>query len=126
VIDSTDNKGQTTHVTGDKAVYIYNVQNGVTNETVTLTGNPQPRVENAQGTMAADVITWDRANNHYRLIGNYKGVGHQNFGVVTDTNLPPANTNNLTAPKTNLPPGTIDNIDRMILPSQGQGGRGGF
>ena len=124
VIDSTDNKGQTTHVTGDKAVYIYNVQNGVTNETVTLTGNPQPRVENAQGTMMADVITWDRAKNSYQFSGNYHGVGHQNFGVVTDTNLPPANTNNLTAPKTNLPPGTIDNIDRMIVPPQG--GRRGF
>ena len=29
------------HATGDKAVYDYSVQNGVTNETVTLTGNPQ-------------------------------------------------------------------------------------
>ena len=129
VIDSTDNKGQTTHGIGDKAVYIYNVQNGVTNETITLTalaGNPQPQVENAQGTMAADVITWDRAKNSYQFSGNYHGVGHQNFGVVMDTNLPPANINYLTAPKTNLPPGTIDNIDRINIPSQGRGGRGGF
>ena len=125
VIDSTDNKGQITHVTCDKAVYIYNVQNGVTNETVTLTaltGNPQPRVENAQGTMTADVITWDRANNSYHFPSNYHAVGHQNFGVVTDTNLPPANTNYLTAPKTNLPPGTIDNIDRInVSPKGGRG-----
>ncbi len=54
VIDFTDTKGQTNHATGDKAVYIYIVQNGVTNETVTLTGNPQ--MENAQGTQAGDVI----------------------------------------------------------------------
>ena len=63
VIDFTDAKGQTNHATGDKAVYIYNVQNGVTNETVTLTGNPQ--MENAQGTQTGDVIIWDRANNKY-------------------------------------------------------------
>jgi hypothetical protein len=99
VIDSADSKGQTTHVTGDKAVYIYDVQDGVTNETVTLTGNPQPQVENAQGTMVANVIIWDRASNGYRFVGNYHAVGHQNFGVVTDTNLPAATTNNLTAPK---------------------------
>jgi lipopolysaccharide export system protein LptA len=110
VIDSTDSKGQTTHVTGDQAVYIYNVQNGVTNETVTLTGNPQPQVKNAQGTMAADVITWDRANNGYRFTGNYHMVSDQNFSVMTDTNLPPANTNNLTTPKINSPPGADTNF----------------
>jgi hypothetical protein len=99
------------------------VQNGVTNETVTLTGNPQPQVKNAQGTMAADVITWDRENNGYRFIGNYHMVSDQNFSVMTDTNLPPANTNNLAAPNTNFPPGTIDNIDRMNVPLPGQGQR---
>src|ERR1017187_4819032 len=50
VIDFTDTKGQTNHATGDKAVYIYSEQGGVTNKTVTLTGNPQ--MENAQGTQA--------------------------------------------------------------------------
>ena len=125
VIDSTDSKGQTTHVTGDQAVYIYNVQNGVTNETVTLTGNPQPQVENAQGTMMADVIAWDRANNGYRFIGNYHMVSHQNFGAAPDTKSPlattnnptapitdsrPANTNNLAEPKTILPPGADTNF----------------
>jgi lipopolysaccharide export system protein LptA len=119
VIDSTDSKGQTTHATGDKAVYDYNVQDGVTNETVTLTGNPQPKVEKAQGTMVADVIIWDRASNSYRFIGNYHMVSRQNFDVLTDTNLPPATTNSLSAPKTNFPPGTIQNIDKMNIPSTG-------
>jgi lipopolysaccharide export system protein LptA len=99
VIDVTDSKGQSVHATGDKAVYNYKVENGVTNDTVTLTGNPQPQVENAQGTMAADVIVWDRANNSYRFIGNYHAVGRQTFGGVADTNLPPKTTNNLAAPK---------------------------
>jgi len=110
VIDAMDSKGQTMHATSDKAVYIYNVQDGVTNETVTLTGNPQPQVENAQGTMVADVIVWDRANNGYRFTGNYHMISHQSFGVAPETNSPPATTNELAAPKANLPPGADTNF----------------
>jgi len=109
VIDFTDDKGQTNHATGDKAVYIYNVQNGVTNETVTLTGNPQPQVENAQGTQTGDVIVWDRANNntHIRISGNYHMISSQNLNdVMTDTNSPTV------IKTTNFPPGTIENIDK--------------
>jgi len=109
VIDFTDNKGQTNHTTSDKAVYVYSEQAGVTNETVTLTGNPQPQVENAQGTQAGDVIIWNRVNNntHISISGNYHMISHQNFsGVMTDTNSPPA--------KTNFPPGTIENISNNI------------
>jgi lipopolysaccharide export system protein LptA len=106
VIDSTDNKGKIYHVTGDKAVYIYNVQNGVTNETVTLTGNPQPQVEDAQGTQVADVITWNRVNNGFRFDGNYHMVFHQSFAGAMDTNSPtPIKT-------TNSPPGTSENVDK--------------
>jgi lipopolysaccharide transport protein LptA len=104
VIDFTDDKGQTNHTTSDKAVYIYNVQNGVTNEVVTLTGNPQ--MENAQGTQAGDVIIWDRANNKIHF-DNPHMIFRQNLnGVTADTNSPPA--------KTNFPPGTIENIDKNI------------
>jgi lipopolysaccharide export system protein LptA len=112
VIDFTDTKGQTNHATGDKAVYIYNVQNGVTNETVTLTGNPQPQVENAQGTQAGDVIVWDRANNKIHF-DNPHMIFRQNLnGTSADTNPP------VTAIKTtNFPPGTIENIDKNIINS---------
>ena len=104
VIDFTDTKGQTNHATGDKAVYIYNVQNGVTNETVTLTGNPQ--MENAQGTQAGDVIIWDRASNKIHF-DNPHMVFRQNLnGATAETNPPPA--------KTNFPPGTVENIDKNI------------
>jgi lipopolysaccharide export system protein LptA len=107
VIDFTDSKGQTNHATSDKAVYLYNVQNGVTNETVTLTGNPQ--MENAQGTQAGDVIIWDRANNKIHF-DNPHMIFRQNLNsAVADTNPPPA-----TAAKTNFPPGTIQNIDKVI------------
>jgi lipopolysaccharide transport protein LptA len=67
VIDFTDEKGQNSHATSERAVYDYQVQNGVTNETVTLTGNPKPKVTDAQGTQSGDVIIWDRANNGFHF-----------------------------------------------------------
>jgi lipopolysaccharide export system protein LptA len=109
VIDFKDTKGQTNHATGDKAVYTYQEQGGATNETLTLTGNPQPQVENAQGLQAGDVIIWNRenTNSHIRITGNYHMVSYQKPGeVMTDTNSP------VTVVKTNFPPGMIENIDR--------------
>jgi lipopolysaccharide export system protein LptA len=114
VIDFADTKGQTNHATGDKAVYTYQEQGGVTNVTVTLTGDPQPQMVNAQGLQAGDVIIWSRenTNSHLRFIGNYHMVSYQKPGeVMTDTNLP------VTAVKTNFPPGTIENIDKNIINS---------
>jgi lipopolysaccharide export system protein LptA len=40
VVDFVDTKGQKGRALGDKAVYQFQVLNGITNETVTLTGNP--------------------------------------------------------------------------------------
>jgi lipopolysaccharide transport protein LptA len=83
VTDFTDEKGQTMHATGDNAVYVYEVQNGVTNETVTLTGNPE--LQTAQGKSTGDVIVWDRARNHLDIT-NPKIVFHQNInGAAADT-----------------------------------------
>lgn len=81
VIDFTDTKGQTSHATSEKAVYDYRVQNGMTNETVTLTGNPKPKVTDAQGTQEGDVITWDRANGGYQFVNP-----HMVFTNSTGTN----------------------------------------
>jgi lipopolysaccharide export system protein LptA len=109
VIDFTDNKGQTNHATGDKAVYAYREQDGVTNESVTLTGNPQPRVEGSQGVQVGDVITWDRVNTniHVRITGNYHMIFHEKpSAVVADTNPPPATSPPAT---TNAPPATAEN-----------------
>ena len=89
VIDATDDKGATNHVTCDKAVYDYDVQGSVTNDTITLTGNPQ--IVNAQGTNTADVIVWNRANGHiYETSPHMSG---ENLGGAG------ANTNGLPAPK---------------------------
>jgi lipopolysaccharide transport protein LptA len=106
VIDLLDEKGQTNHATGDLAVYDYNVQDSMTNETVTLTGDP--KIENSVGTQSGDKITWDKIANKIN-IKNPIGIMRQNLnGATVNTNSPAA--------KTNFPPGTIQNIDRMIIP----------
>ena len=104
VIDATDDKGQTMHATADKAVYVYDVRSGVTNETVTLTGHPE--LSNAQGTSIGDVIVWDRANNHLNIT-NPKIVFRQNInGAMAGTNAPVAETNSLTGETNSLPVAT--------------------
>ena len=100
VIDAKDDEGHPIHATSDKTVYDYNVQNGVTNITVTLTGNPQPQVITHQGTFFstnwADVIIWDRASKGFRYNGNI----HSSYVPVSaGTNAPEAATNGLSAPK---------------------------
>jgi len=111
VIDFKDDKGRTNHATGKKAVYAYSESGGMTNETVTLTGDPQ--METAQGTLNGDVIVWDRQNNRLSAT-NQKMLFRQSLsGITADTNPSSTGTNSSVINKTNLPPGTIQNIDRM-------------
>jgi lipopolysaccharide export system protein LptA len=101
VIDATDDKGQKMHATSDRAVYVFNVQNGVTNETVTLAGNA--RLENTQGWLTGDSIIWDRANDRLSVPSNPKMVFHQTLnGALAGTNSPPATHS--AATDTNSPP----------------------
>lgn len=103
VIDFSDEKGRPVHATGDKAIYCFRVQDGVTNETVTLSGNPQ--VENALGTQTGDEIVWDRANNRITIPRNARMVFHQNLNsAMSGTNPPPATSP--PAKVTNSPPAT--------------------
>ncbi len=117
VMDSVDDKGQTNHATSDKAVYDYKVVNGVTNEIVTLTGNA--KVESAENSMTGEPIIWDRVNNTIHA-ENEKIILRQNLATaLVNTNAPAAKTNlpagpaDLPVTKTNFPPGTIQNIDRI-------------
>lgn len=64
VIDFTDAGGHVTHATGDKAVYFFHVQDGVTNETVTLTGNP-PKVQMGPYSTTGESIVWDRTTGKF-------------------------------------------------------------
>jgi lipopolysaccharide export system protein LptA len=123
VMDSVDDKGQTNHATSDKAIYDYNVVNGVTNETVTLTGNA--KVESAQGWMTGEPIVWNRANNSIHA-ENQKMILRQTITTdLVNTNAPAAKMNfsprttDLPLSKTNFPTGTIQNIDKMTLPQSG-------
>ena len=86
VIDFADNHGQMTHATGALAVYRYEVQAGVTNETVTLSG--QPQVESAQGILTGDQITWNRSGNRLSATNPHM-IPKQNFEGGTGTNASP-------------------------------------
>ena len=116
VIDFMDDKGQTNHATGEKAVYVYSEQGGLTNETMTLMGNPQ--LDNAQGTLTGDVIVWDRQNNHLTA-SNQKMIFHQNFnGAAAGSNSPVAAATPAVAAKaTNVSPETMESTNPTAGPS---------
>jgi lipopolysaccharide export system protein LptA len=97
VIDATDEKGATNHVTCAKAVYDFTVKDALTNETLTLTGNPV--VKNAHGTQAGDVIIWNRANNGFQFINPRMTFNQGLNEAAADTNAPAAGANDLNAPK---------------------------
>jgi lipopolysaccharide export system protein LptA len=66
VVDYTDEKGQTNHLTAEKIVYIYQVENtatnepSITNETVTCTGSP--KVETDDFILTGEPLYWTRTN----------------------------------------------------------------
>ncbi|MBU6409074.1 MAG: hypothetical protein KGR98_01685, partial [Verrucomicrobia bacterium] len=64
VIDFAEG-GRVMRATGEMAVYDFNIANGRTNDTVTLTGRPV--VTGAQGSTAADRIIWDRVRNVFHF-----------------------------------------------------------
>jgi len=86
VVDFTDAKGQTNHVTSDLAVYDYKVVGSVTNETVTFTGhtNYPPRVEYPDYTITSEPLVWDRATGHFRFT-SYKMILHQTLSGGTNS-----------------------------------------
>ena len=86
VVIDTDQNGQTNHITADKAVYDYAVQSGVTNETITFTGNP--KIENAQTTTTGEPIIWYRSTGRI-WVNNEKMTFKQGFGLMASpTNSP--------------------------------------
>ena len=123
VIDATDDKGQTMHATGDRAVYVYSVENDVTNETVTLTGHA--RLENSQGWLTGDSIIWDRVRERLSVPSNPKMIFHQTLnGVAVGTNAPLTETNlapvatRPAATDPNPPPGKPDPTSKPAPPPE--------
>jgi hypothetical protein len=85
VIDALDEKGQTNHITAEKAVYTYHVMNAVTNEVITFTGgDPTPRVENPQFTITGEPLVLDlrtrqfSGSNYRTVIKGLPGAGGTN------------------------------------------------
>lgn len=112
VIDATDDKGQKMHATGDKAVYVYHVENGATNEVVTLTGHA--KVENVQGWLTGEPIVLDCITKRIHA-ENLKMVYWQKPGnAASSTNVTGVATNsaatatNSTVATNNRPPGTTN------------------
>ena len=89
VIDMLDGKGQTNHITANKAVYAYSVVNSVTNETVTFVGgNPTPKVENPQVIILGEPLI---LNVNTKTFGgsNYKMILKQTPNSGNGTNSSP-------------------------------------
>lgn len=117
VIDFLDDRGQTNHATCDKTVYSYEVKDGITNESVTLSGHA--KVENADFVMTGEPIvlnlTTRKINTENVMMTPRQSLIKPGAGtnappahkpVIHVTNSPPAeqsitgmNTNNLPAAK---------------------------
>lgn len=97
VIDFVDDKGATNHATSDKAVYDYNVEGTVTNETVTLTGHA--KVKNPQGWLMGEPIIWDRARNLIHATGQTMLINQNISDAMGGTNSATVKTNKPAAPK---------------------------
>ena len=102
VIDFRDDRGQTNHATCDKTVYSYKIQNGATNELVTLSGHA--KVANAEFIMTGDpTITLDLTTRKITADNPVVTPRQSLIKPNAGTNSPPAersltltNTNNLT------------------------------
>lgn len=110
LIDATLNQGPV-RATGEKAVYVYTVQNEVTNETVTLTGDA---VADYKGvTNEADLIELDLIKLTMTIPANPKTFISGNFtGRLPGTNSPMVETNAPTM-EANRPPTTPDRTNTL-------------
>ena len=98
LIDFTDQKGQVTHATGDKAVYYFHVQDGVTNETITLTGNP-PIVRQGLNHISGDAIIYNLMTGLVNVNGPVQGAFWPDTNSVAGTNSAGTKTNSPAKPK---------------------------
>ena len=90
VIDSTDDRGEKTHVTAGKAVYSSRLLNGTTNKLMDLTENPV--LERTNGWIKANRLTIDQANGMIWGEGNQHSVFKQSVRPA-GRNVSPVTTN---------------------------------
>ncbi len=72
VINYSDERGEKTHATAEKAVFASTVANGATNKILDLTGNPV--LERTNGWIMADLITVDQTARMIRAEGNHHTI----------------------------------------------------
>ena len=92
VIDFTQKDGQKMHGTGDQAIYFFHVQNGVTNDTITLTGNP-PMVQEGPNRLTGDAFVYDLMTGLVTTKGPMQGEFWPATNNPAKTNSPVAKTN---------------------------------
>ena len=91
VVDARDEKGQTNHITADKAVYAYHVVNTVTNETITFTGgDPMPKVDNPQFIIYGEPLVLNLATKQFSA-SNEKMIFKAAPNAEKGTNASPLN-----------------------------------
>jgi lipopolysaccharide export system protein LptA len=83
IFDLTSEKGDKIHGTGDKAVYTNSITSTLTNDLLTLTGNPA-RLATTTATNENNVIVLDRTHNVLITRGDYRVFG---TAKAVDTNL---------------------------------------
>ncbi len=88
VIDFIGDKGETNHVTSDKAVYSFSVDDGKTNELVTFTGHEgkPPVVTMAQGVIYSEPLVWDKSAGIFHF---YNQSVHLNQSISGTNSLLP-------------------------------------
>lgn len=90
VVDYIDPKGEKGRATGTNATYLFQVQKGVTNETITLTGDPPEILEgpNYTNVTTADEIIYDLMTRKVTLSGP-SGTYWRTTTNATGSNSPP-------------------------------------
>lgn len=91
VVNFTDKNGRKGRGTGDKAIFFFHVQDGITNKTITLTGNP-PKVQTGLTYLTGTNIVYDLMTGMVTANGPISGY-------FQDTNSPPEKTNQPAKPK---------------------------
>jgi lipopolysaccharide transport protein LptA len=97
VINFINKDGQPTQGTGTNAVYSFHVQSGVTNETITLTGNP-PRIQQGQNYMTSSNIVYDLVTGLVHFNGPVQGYW-AGTNSLAGTNSAAFKTNSPAKPK---------------------------
>ncbi len=95
VIDTKDKGGKPMHAVGDKAVYTYSIESGVTNEVMVLSGDAFIRSENGSS-MKGDPVIWNLTKGTVNVISPHMII--QQTPKTAATNKSPASLSQTNTP----------------------------